>query len=468
MKQLPADFIRLVESLPIPSPQGLLEALSSTSPSVSVRRNPAPKGCGVAAAFPDHTPVVWSQGLGMYLPERPDFTLDPLFHAGAYYVQDASSMAVAHAIAQITRPDCSVAYADACAAPGGKTTAALSSLPAGSLVVANEYVPSRAAILRENLIKWGDERVVVTVGDTANFSRLGEVFDIIAADVPCSGEGMMRKDDEAVSQWSPALIEQCARRQWEIVCNLWEALKPGGHLIYSTCTFNTSENELMVERIISELGAEPVAIDWPADSGIVVSPLGARFMPHILKGEGLFMSVLRKNGADGSSSFTSRKTSARTQRPPRISPEASRLMATVASLGRPEVMADMDTMERDGTIRLYPKAWSHLLPVLEKSLRVVSAGVDVAEIKGRDLIPTHPLAMWRGLDPGAFPSVELPLNDALGYLHKDAFDSSYLDGLPKGYVLVTYRQVPLGWIKNIGNRANNLYPKEWRILKSIS
>ena len=473
MKQLPADFVQLVESLPIPSPQGLIEALSATSPSVSVRRNPAPKGDGVVAAFPSHTPVAWSRGLGMYLPERPDFTLDPLFHAGAYYVQDASSMAIAHVIAQITRPDLPVAYADACAAPGGKTTAALSVLPEGSLVVANEYVPSRAAILRENLMKWGDERVVVTVGDTANFARLGQVFDIIAADVPCSGEGMMRKDDEAVSQWSTALVEQCARRQWEIVCNLWQALKPGGHLIYSTCTFNTSENEQMVGRIISELGAEPISVEWPAGSGIVVSSHGARFMPHLLSGEGLFISVLRKSD-DGSSSDTPlpklHKAATRTSGPsrqPRPSGDMSRIISTVASWVRPDVMAGMDIIERDATVRLFPKSWSHLLAAIEKSMRVSYAGVDAAEIKGRDIIPSHPLAMWRGTASETFPTIDLPLREALGYLHKDTFDSTYLDGLPKGYVMVTYRHLPLGWIKNIGNRANNLYPKEWRILKPI-
>ena len=196
-------------------------ALAEGSPEVSVRVNRHKPSAVDSAEI-----VPWCED-GRYLSERPVFALDPCWHQGRYYVQEAGSMFVGHVVRSLSREWTGpVAVLDACAAPGGKTTAVIDALPEGSLVVANEYVPSRAAVLKENIVKWGCPSVIVTRGDTASLSRLGEMFDLVVADVPCSGEGMMRKDEDAVAQWSEGLVRDCAALQWEIVCNLWEILAP--------------------------------------------------------------------------------------------------------------------------------------------------------------------------------------------------------------------------------------------------
>ena len=228
--------------------EALAQAITSTEPSVAVRVNEA-RGAAVPA---DACRVPWC-GPGFYLQDRPTFTFDTDWHAGRYYVQDASSMFIAHVIRSLVHEP--VRYLDLCAAPGGKTTAALQALPPYSMVVANEIVPPRARVLTDNVIRWGTPRCVVTSNAPAHFGKMTHFFDVIAADVPCSGEGMMRKDDEAVAQWSPALVEQCAQRQREILTDVWQALRPGGLLIYSTCTYNRQENEQMADFIVSELGA---------------------------------------------------------------------------------------------------------------------------------------------------------------------------------------------------------------------
>ena len=276
---------------------GLPDELRSGNPSVAIRLNRA-KATGLGVDGADRVP--WCHE-GFYLDRRGAFTFDPAFHQGLYYVQDPSSMIISEAVRRLTADTQEpVAYLDACAAPGGKTTAAIDALPAGSLVVANEFVPARAAVLRDNIVKWGYPAAVVTQGDTSRFRKLSGMFDIVAADVPCSGEGMMRKDDEAVAQWSPALVNRCAELQREIVANLWPALAPGGYFIYSTCTFNRSEDEENLQWMIDELGAEPVDLglpgEWMIAGGIGTDLPCYRFLPHRLRGEGLFMGVMRKPG----------------------------------------------------------------------------------------------------------------------------------------------------------------------------
>ncbi|MDE6461118.1 MAG: RsmB/NOP family class I SAM-dependent RNA methyltransferase, partial [Paramuribaculum sp.] len=289
---LPQGFVEMIEGFSFPPFSNLAETLAGTAPEVSVRFNRAK----YSAVPPLTDKVPWWRG-GFYLHSRGAFTFDPALHQGIYYVQDAASMFIAR-VAEFLADGQPVKWLDACAAPGGKTTAVIDALPEGSVVVANEFVRNRAEILRENLAKWGTPNVKVTDGDTKFFRQYKSLFDIIAADVPCSGEGMMRKDAEAVAQWSPALVESCAKRQREIIANLWSALKPQGYFVYSTCTFNRTENEDMVQWIMDEYGAEPVEIpveaSWGISPGIDVDFPCYRFIPGITRGEGLFMAVLRK------------------------------------------------------------------------------------------------------------------------------------------------------------------------------
>lgn len=469
MRTLPEEFVKMLRKSILPSPDALIQSLSTTDPTVSLRLNPGKQSDGTFSTD-GLTPVPWSEGMGFYLDKRPKFTLDPLLHAGTYYVQDASSMIIAHIIKQITSDNGPVIYLDACAAPGGKTTAAISSLPEDSLIVANEFVPSRATILKENLIKWGSSNTVISVGDTSRFKDLPDLFDIVAADVPCSGEGMMRKDTEAIAQWGPDIIQQCADRQKEIITNLWPSLKPGGWLIYSTCTFNRTENEDMVSYIAERFGAEIQDLNFPQEWGIYTNRFGARFLPHLLNGEGLFVAVLRKPIGQLTLSLSDniRTSKKKVNRKGDIRKGGKGVNVYKSLIDNVRDWLTMpDSFEisvRDNLITAFPQSYSSILSVLESKLKIIYSGITVAEIKGRDLIPTHQLALSVALRREKFPSIDLDLDSAIDYLRKESPSVSLLKDMPKAHILMTYKGIPLGWIKNIGSRANNLYPKEWKIL----
>ncbi len=449
------EFKEMIEACGAEAFDGLVEALETTAPEVSIRWNRGKPG--EAPRTP--APIVPWEPQGEYLAERPQFTLDPRMHQGRYYVQDASSMIIGEVIRQLTQGVTTpVAYLDACAAPGGKTTAAIDALPEGSLVVANEYVPKRAAILEENLTKWGYEGTVVSRGDTARFRKLREVFDIVAVDAPCSGEGMMRKDEEAARQWSPALVDECAERQRKILGNVWGSLRDGGYLIYSTCTFNPVENERVVAWLRDEHGATPVAMDFPPEWGIAREIEGAapcyRFLPGRVKGEGLFLAVLRKGSSAIGLDFNRFQSNSidlnRMKSPEGL--DFNRLQSTIQS-------TSFDFNRFKSNEKIFPAQWQGLLKQLQGALKVSQWGVETAVPKGKGWIPSHALAMWRGYERGSYPEVEVDEATALRYLRHEAVT---IDA-PRGIVLLIYDGYPLGWVNNLGNRANNLYPQEWRI-----
>lgn len=401
---LPEEFCkRVLADSAIPNPQGLLDALASGNPSIAIRHNLTKSALPASCAEADR--VEWCAA-GEYLSERPNFTMDPRFHQGLYYVQDPSSMAIGSVIASLgfSRP---VNYLDACAAPGGKTTAAIDALPSGSFVVANEADSARASVLCQNLTKWGYPHVAVTLGQAQQLRRLPSgLFDIVAADVPCSGEGMMRKDSKAVEQWTPGLVSGCARLQFEIIESLWKLLRPGGYLIYSTCTFSREENEDNVARICAELGAELLPL--PELPGTV----NGHFYPHLVRGEGLFMALLRKSGDD---------------------------------ILRPAPQITAKTLAKANVIQ-----W----------------GVgEEYELKGKNRIPTHALAMRADFDMSQWQTVDVDKQTALRFLHRDAL--TLPPDTPRGIVLLTFENRPLGWVNNLGSRANNLLPKYLRILSAV-
>lgn len=449
---------------------GLPEALTATAPETSVRLNHGKAhGADIASLCGDpgiaDGTVPWSSGSGFYLCRRPNFTLLPALHQGLLYVQDASSMCVSHIIAALAAQlgGGALRLLDACAAPGGKTLCAADALPAGSLVVANEYDFRRAEILRENVIKWGLPSAVVSRGDTARFRRLPEAFDIVCVDAPCSGEGMMRKDATARSQWSPALVRECAARQDEILGNIWEALRPGGYLVYSTCTFNAVENEQLISRFAADNGAESIDTGLTEFPGVLPALkdypgiMAARFLPSRVRGEGIFVSILRKPGTHipsvndlPATHRTSRKD--RRQNAPRTD-----LRSYAAQITDPSAI-----LEASGdSVRALPASHANFIHTLEKELQTIHAGVELATIKGRDAIPSHTLAMSRILSPAAFPTAEISLADTLSYLRREAITLEA--GTPRGYLLLTHGGHPLGFVKNLGSRANNLYPTPWRI-----
>ena len=443
--KLPEAFIDQLRELLPEEWEALAKAITSSEPSVAVRVNEA-RGVSV----PECTErVPWCEQ-GFYLGDRPAFTFDTDWHAGRYYVQDASSMFIAHVIRSfIHEPVC---YLDLCAAPGGKTTAAIQALPQGSMTVANEIVSPRARVLADNIIRWGDPRCVVTSNAPAQVGKLTRFFDVIAADVPCSGEGMMRKDDEAVSQWSPGLVEQCAQRQREILAGVWPALRHGGLLIYSTCTYNRQENEDIAEFIVHELGATslevPVEDCWNIHPAIGSDCHCYRFMPHRVNGEGLFMAVFRKNGD-------------MPRELPRIKDKTSKKADETGKdwLACPDEYA----IEQQGDLSIaVPLDIRREIVTLRTSLNVLHAGIELATVMGRKVMPHHALAMSTARAEGAFPVCEVDYPTALRYLRGE---SIIVNG-PRGHVLIAHEGAVLGFANNLGNRANNLYPKPQRILST--
>lgn len=441
--------------------QKLVIALQQESP-VSIRLN----SDKMKSTFDYQMSVPWTES-GFYLNRRLTFTFDPLFHAGCYYVQEASSMFVGQVIKQyVTNP---VVMLDLCAAPGGKSTHARSLLPQGSLLVANEVIRNRSQILAENLTKWGYPDVVVTNNDPSDFGRLGSFFDVILTDVPCSGEGMFRKDAGAIDEWSAENVEICWQRQRRIIADIWPCLKPGGLLIYSTCTYNTKEDEENIDWMIREFDAEPLPLNIPQEWNITGNLLRGtdfpvyRFLPHRTMGEGFFLAAVRKpSDADDEKPEQLRQSGRKSvagKGKNQLLPVGKEMMKIAG-----EWLNDAEdyTLSAEGTgITAYPTRFLDEFTVLKQTLRVIQAGVSLGEVKGKDLIPNHALAMSRLLKRGAFPSEELTYEQTISYLRKEAIALSA--EAPRGFVLVTYRGIPLGFVKNIGNRANNLYPQEWRI-----
>lgn len=457
---LPEDFIFHTERLMGGERwQALERGLAEDAP-VSIRLNPAK--CGAAGYEPLECDgkVPWCDN-GYYLSARPNFTFDPLFHAGMYYVQEASSMFLDRVLRQYAA-DGPLMALDLCAAPGGKSTVARAALPEGSLLVCNEPIRGRAQVLAENMMKYGHPDVIVTNNYPREFKDSGLVFDLIIADVPCSGEGMFRKDPAAIGEWSLQNVEKCWRLQREIIADVWPCLSPGGLLVYSTCTFNTKENEENVRHISEELGAEVLGVDTDGDMRVSGSLLDGfhkpvyRFIPGITRGEGLFMAVLRKQ-EDGIYNKVKPKGK-KEHKERRKDAGKNALRPDMSWLTRPE---RFEAVSLNDAFAAIPMAWKPVYDIAGRHLRVLSAGVGLGEAKGRDIIPSQALALSVALNRAAFHEVELDYARAICYLRKEPVPLPA--DTPRGYILMTYKGVPLGFEKNIGNRANNLYPAEWRI-----
>lgn len=467
---LPSDFISYTRQLMGDELYSRLEeGLDSQESPVSIRLNPfKAQSLDVTEGLYDCT-VPWCSATGRYLRERPNFTFDPLLHAGVYYVQEAASMFVDHIVRTFIKEP--VRMLDLCAAPGGKSTALRAALPEGSLLFSNEPMRTRDQILSENLQKFGHEDVIVTNNYPRDYRKAGIMFDAILADVPCSGEGMFRKDDGARAEWSQQNVDNCWQLQREIVSDIWKCLQPGGLLIYSTCTFNAHEDEENVEWIASELGADtielPVEESWNITPAVVGNAHVCRFLPGISRSEGLFVTVLRKHGEsettalNASAANSKSKKDRKNQRKQTAQGGKQQSADTMQALRTP----DNFTARRNGdAIAAIPKRWADTYDTAASTLKIMHAGVTLGTEKGRDIIPDQSLALSRQLNIDAYPHVELDYTAAINFLRKEAI--TLPEGTPRGFVVVTYKGFPLGMEKNIGNRANNLYPTEWRIKSS--
>jgi len=418
-------------------------------PPVSVRLNPAKP----SAAFADAERVRWCAD-GRYLAQRPVFTLDPLLHAGAYYVQEASSMLLAHAVQKLLPERSGLRVLDLCAAPGGKSTLLASLLPQDAVLVSNEVIRTRVPLLAENLGRWGAPNVIITTADPARLAAVGPLFGAVVVDAPCSGSGLFRKDADAVDHWSREAVRLCADRQRRILREAWKVLQPGGVLIYSTCSFSAEEDEDILDWMADELGAESLPIPMPAEWGFAETRarggVGYRASPERVRGEGFFLAGVRKVAGEE-------------PRP-----------ARVRSAHNPKVFAQAEHLLRPSDWRCAPTgpdAWSAMTPAVEElcaalqpAVPMVRAGVPLGAPAAKGWVPAHDAALSTALSPD-IPALAVGREDALLFLKREEMRTVVHAA---GWQVVAYEGLPLGWVKALpGGRLNNYLPKASRIRMRI-
>lgn len=435
-----ADFERFKDSL-------------DGKPSTSIRFNPNKKNRG----FGGMTPIPWAKN-AFYLEKRPPFYADPLHHGGAYYVQEASSMFFSGALVN-DRP---LLVLDLCAAPGGKSSLLLNDLHPDSFLVSNEMDLARNRVLTENLNRWGRGNVVVTNANSKQFSALAGCFDLILIDAPCSGEGMFRKDKKALDLWSPNFVRSCAAVQSELIHDAVDLLKPGGMLIYSTCTFEKDENENQVLRALSKTGFKPVSIPTQSSWGVQESFIdhkGIQFPCyhlyfHKVRGEGQFVCAMVKSDGDTG-------VLPRLKRNPlgEVKKEERQLIDKLLS-----VSDENKLVVHENAVYAIPKAWQNEINWLKANLSIWKMGTKLGDISPRNFKPHHELALSELTNDFA-NRFDLDYQQAIAYLKKEEVkpDSSW----GRGWGLATYHGVSLGWLKNIGTRLNNYYPKDLVLRKDI-
>ena len=436
----PAAFVKSLESiLSGQEVTALLEALQMPAP-VSIRVNTQKTASKPVAALV----VPWCDN-GYYLPERPLFAADPAFHAGHYYVQEAGSMVVGSIVKNLlsTLPEPAVVM-DLCAAPGGKSTHLASVLRNGDMLVANEVIGTRTPILAENLCKWGAANHIVTKADASRFGNSDARFDIVVADVPCSGEGMFRKDPAAISEWSENNVKLCAERQQRIITDIWPAIAPGGYLIYSTCTFNTAENEDNVNKLAQALGANIVQPEFLGKEAFYCLQDGMfRAFPHKTQAEGFFVAVMQKTGVA----------------PKSKSPGKYRIKATpVSPAGLPKNIHAVETPQGLWGMRIQnPEEWHQLLAELPG---IYAAGTPMGQIFHGKWKPDTAVALLQGLENAEWPELRLTDAEVMAYLHREALPNpERREGLHR----VMWNDVSVGFVNANRHQWNNLWPMEWRL-----
>ena len=469
-KQLPAELLSSLQTVKGFDEEAFKEVHDSGQQITSIRLNPKkifPEGTGTGniqysqkesgqAIFNDQLEKVpWSSN-GYYLPQRPSFTSDPLFHAGTYYVQEASSMFLEEAIKQTCDLSQSLRVLDLCAAPGGKSTLVQSIISADSLLLSNEIIKSRVNILSENITKWGAANVVVTNNDPKDFQKLEDFFDMIVVDAPCSGSGLFRKDAEAIDEWSLNNVTLCSQRQQRILDDILPALKPGGILIYSTCSYSEKEDEEVCDWLLSNYPVIGIRYQLQDNWGIIETgfsahnAFGYRFYPDKLKGEGFFIAAFKKNGISSPGNNTRLKNKLQLLSPHEISiikPYFNHIDQLSFFKWQDEIIAIPASLLSD-------------VSLLQSFLYLKKVGVKIGNIIRDELIPDHELAL-SNLLADSVSSIEVEHETALQYLRRQ---DMVINTELKGWVLIKFQNKTLGWVKILPNRINNYYPKGWRIL----
>jgi 16S rRNA C967 or C1407 C5-methylase (RsmB/RsmF family)/NOL1/NOP2/fmu family ribosome biogenesis protein len=446
----PANFINTLANEPGFDAENFIKVHQLNESPTSIRVNPFKY-----SALNSDKIVPWCAD-GRYLETRPSFTFDPLFHAGCYYVQEASSMFIGHMLNYIKPKATPVNILDLCAAPGGKSTLINSAMNADDLLVANEIIKTRVPVLADNLSRWGTSNTIVTNNDPKDFSRVKSFFDIILVDAPCSGSGMFRKDPAAMNEWSEGNVNLCHQRQERILADVYPALKQDGYLIYSTCSYSHQENEDILDWLCREFDLESVRIPINKEWGIVETTSteqkawGYRFYPDKVKGEGLFASCLKKKDHSGD------------------------LLSFKNNINQKVIGTELDLIKKyvENAAAYYffkvNEDWLAInhqhkenLQLLQRHLYIKKSGVRIGKLAGKDLIPDHELALSLIVDKAAVLQTELTYEESILFLRRENLQ---VDTAEKGWSLMTYKQQPLGWAKLLPNRLNNYYPKELRIL----
>lgn len=439
MKIFPESFIRKMKTL-LPNEADEFFNSQQSAPPISIRLHPLKS---TPRLFEDATKVDWCN-LGRYLYERPIFTYDPHFHAGAYYVQEAGSMLLEKLLLPFFEENKNLVVLDLCAAPGGKSTHLLSMMHEDGILVSNELIPTRNKILRQNIAKWGFSNCIVTQNKAEDFSKTKIQFDVIVVDAPCSGEGLFRKDEHAISEWSLDQVNVCSIRQSQILNDILPVLKPGGLLLYSTCTYEDSENDLQVERLIQEYGMKVLTPTPP--QGIISTKYGWQAFPHKVKSEGFYCCLLQKNGERKGNNYSIQKNTSKKSNAPDLSS-----WTTMDTLFNYSIHQDFIYANTNGV--------QEITQQLSSSCYIRMSGILMGEMKGKDFIPSAELSLSNAIQ-SEIPSVQLNLDEAVQYLCGDPLQSKSEN---TGWHLVRYEHSILGWSKKIANRWNNYYPKEWRI-----
>jgi 16S rRNA C967 or C1407 C5-methylase (RsmB/RsmF family)/NOL1/NOP2/fmu family ribosome biogenesis protein len=437
---------------------------------------------------------------GYYLSSRPSFITDPAWHAGLYYVQEASSMFVEQAFLQHAKEVHAPVVLDACAAPGGKSTHLQSLIGNEGLLVSNEVIRNRVGVLAENMQRWGGENVVVTSADPKDFHRLPQFFDVVLVDAPCSGSGLFRRDPEAIREWSPSLVGLCSGRQQRILADLWGSLKDGGLLIYSTCSYSVEEDEDMLDWLMNTFEVETLKINLDARWGVVdvrsgqTGAYGYRFYPNLVEGEGLFLCCLRKRGGlagsgaghahghsgghsaghghghsggysaghghgySGGHSAGHGHGSGSKGKGGLVSLSKTDLASVIPWVNNPN---DRHFSQHEGTVFAVPLKMAQDIAWIQENIYIKQAGIALGQLMRAELIPDPAFALSRLTGEGV-QRLELTREQALDYVRRDEL---HIDGVPKGWALVTYHGHGIGWVKVLQGRINNYYPKNWRVLK---
>ncbi len=441
----PAKFTDRIRRQHYIDAEGLINALKEPPP-VSIRINTSKWNHTPTSS----SPVPWCSS-GWYLNERPSYTLDPLYQAGCYYPQEASSMFLEEVFEQVAGEKNNLRVLDLCGAPGGKSTHLSSLIGENGFLVANDVIKSRAGILAENITRYGIGNAIVTNNDPLAFNRLKGYFDLILVDAPCSGEGMFG-DQTAISEWSAGNAALCSERQRRIVLDVWPSLKANGILIYSTCTFNPGENEENIKWLTDKTEASSVLLDISKYEGIqeigYKGITGYGFHPGKIKGEGLFFAVIKKPG--GSSDTTKQP----------FRKNDNQLTNNDLKVAGNLISTSLINLYRHGDIVYELSLPPEEYQFLKDYLRIIKGGTALYKNRKDDFTPLHELALFYHLRKNAFPSVELDLSQSISFLKKESLT---LKNIAKGWILLTYKSVNLGFAKNIGSRVNNYFPVDWRI-----